>query len=120
MKRIIFKITWLLSIVAIIIIFIIMKFNIKNAINLTCSTNYISLIIIIVIKLIFGVFLLKKKDNKLLYSLFIIFLAIIIFVPIYHIEYDYASTGSKSELMGLAHEEKYLNIYGMNIGNLFK
>ena len=79
---------------------------------------FYSLIIILIINVIFG--FLIKKPNKLISILFILYLMILFFVPIYNTSYTYAPTGPNSHLMGLAYAEEIRNIYGVNIAKIVK
>ena len=57
----------------------------------------------------------KNNTTKSYMIIYLIFILIIFFIPIYHNGNTYAPTGPNSHLMGLAFNERYLNIYGINI-----
>lgn len=120
MKNKIFKIIWYISIIIEVIVFIAVNFVYKDTYKIYNSTNYLLLIIIEVINIIFGILLFKKSESKLVFILYTIFIIITLFIPIYHNGNTYAPTGPKSYLMGLAFEDRYLNIYGINIVRLIK
>jgi len=115
MKKNIFKIIWIISLIIEIIVFIKVDFVYKDTYEIYNSTNYVVLLIIEIINVIFGVLLFKNKENKLIYVLYVIFAIIIVFIPIYHNGNTNAPTGPDSYLMGLAFEERYLDVYGINI-----
>lgn len=85
------------------------------------ETYYIPLIAIEIINIVFGVLFFRTKEitNKHM-IIYLLFLLIIFCIPIYHNGYTYAPTGPDSYLMGLAFEERYLDIYGLNISELVK
>lgn len=57
----------------------------------------------------------KNNTTKSYMIIYLIFILIIFFIPIYHNENSYPPTGPNSNVMGLAFKERYLNIYGVNI-----
>ena len=120
MKNNIIKIIWCISIIIEVIVFIMVNFVYKDTYEIYNSTNYLLLIIIEIINIIFGILLFKKSESKLVFILYTIFIIITLFIPIYHNGNTYAPTGPDSYLMGLAFEERYLNIYGINIIKFIK
>lgn len=114
------KIIWGLSVIIEIIVFIGTNIILKDTYEVYNSTNYLALIIIEIINIIFVVLLFKKSDSKLVHVLYIIFIIITLFVPIYHNANTYIPAELGSELMGLAIKERYLNIYGINILKIIK
>ena len=115
MKNKIFKIAWTISFIIPIITFIIVNIIKKNTYEVYESTNFLLLIIFTIINITFGVLLFKNNVKNLIYILYIVFIITTLFLPIYHIGNTYAPTGLRSEFMGLAFDERYLNIYGINI-----
>ena len=116
MKDKIFKIICIINILMAIIVFILVDFVLYKDIAMKYdSTNYLALIIIEVINIIFGILLFRKGKKKLIHILYIAFIIIIIFIPIYHNGYYFAPTGPNSYLMGLAFNDNYLDVYGINL-----
>ena len=120
MKKTILKIFWLVNIIIEVVIFLIVNFAYKDTYEVYNSTNYLVLIIIEIVNIIFGILLLRKSESKIVFILYIIFVIITLFIPIYHNGNTYAPTGQDSHLMGLAFKERFLNIYGINIIKLIK
>lgn len=119
-KNKLFKIMWIISMIVEILVFIMVNFIYKNTYEVYNSTNYLALAAIELINIIFGILLFNKKNNKLIKILYIVFIIITFFIPIYHNGDTYAPTGPGSELMGLAFKERYLNVYGINIIRIFE
>lgn len=120
MKNKIFKVIWCVSIIIEVIVFIIVNFVYKDTYEVYNSTNYLVLVIIETVNIIFGILLFKKSESKLVFILYTLFILITLFIPIYHNGNTYAPTGPKSYLMGVAFEERYLNVYGINIVRIIK
>lgn len=118
MKNKIFKIIWIISFIIPTITFLIVNIIKKGTYEVYYSTNYLVLIIFGIINIIFGILLFKKEVKNLILMLYIIFIIITLFTPVYHNVNTYAPTGPRSELMGLAFNERYLNAYGININKL--
>lgn len=118
MKNKIFKMIWSISVIIEIIVFIMRDFVYKD--EILDSTNYLLLIIIEIINIIFGILLFKKRENKLIYILYIVFVVITLFIPIYNIGTTYAPTGPGRELMGLCVEYRDVNIYDIDIIKIIK
>ena len=118
MKNKIFKIIWIISLIIELLVLIIKFFN-KNTYE-TFNISYLPFAIVELINILFGILLFKKDNNKLIKVLYIVYIIITFFIPTYQIGKTYAPTGPGSERMGLAYEEKNLNVYGINIIGLYK
>jgi len=107
---------WIVSFIITIVVFIMTTIVLSDTYETYNETYYLSLLIIEIINIIFGVsFLKKKKTTKLYVGIYLIFILITFFIPTYHNVNTYAPTGPNSHLMGISFEERYLNIYGVNI-----
>ena len=115
MKNKIFKIIWIIGIISSVITFLIINIVNRNNYEIYNTTNYLTLIILEIINLTFGILLFKKTDSKLLYIIYSVFIIITLLIPIYHNGNTYVPTGPRSELMGIAFKERYINMYGINI-----
>ena len=114
MKNNLFKIIWAISSIVQLIIFILVGFAYKNTYIIYNDVYYVVLSIIEIINILFGI-LIFKKTNKVINILYVVFTLIIIFIPVYHNANAKVPTGSNSELMGLAIDERYLDVFGINI-----
>lgn len=115
-KDIVLKIACIILVVISIGVFVKTNIILSDTYDLYNETYYLQLIVIEVINIIFGLlfFRTKKITNKYIIT-YLVFLLIIFCIPIYHNGNTYAPTGSDSYLMGVAVDEGYLNIYGINI-----
>lgn len=115
-KDIVLKIVCIIFVVISIGVFVKTNIILSNTYDLYNEIYYLQLIVIEVINIIFGLlfFRTKKITNKYIIT-YLVFLLIIFCIPIYHNGNTYAPTGPNSYLMGLAVNERYLNIYGINI-----
>ena len=118
MKNKIFKVIWILSLLVQIAVFVLVTIVFKNSYDVANVTNFIALAVIEVINIILGILLFLKKDNKAIYVFYIIFVIISLLIPIYHNGNYMAPSGQGRELMGVAYNERFLNIYGINIVRL--
>lgn len=110
------KIVWLISFIISIVVFVMTAIVLSDTYEIYNETYYLPLLIIEIINIIFGVlFFRKNKITKSYVIIYLIFILITFFIPIYHNGNTYAPTGPNSHLMGLAFNERYLNIYGINI-----
>lgn len=87
--------------------------------------NYVFLIILEIMNIIFTMLLFIKKENikKWICILFCIYIIISVMIPIYHIKDTRTPTGFNSHLMGLAVVDVYNDMYGIDISfiiNMFK
>ena len=118
------KIVWLISFIISIVVFVMTAIVLSDTYEIYNETYYLPLLIIEIINIIFGVlFFRKNKITKSYVIIYLILILITFFIPIYHNGNTYAPTGPNSHLMGLAFNERYLNIYGINIIkiiNIFK
>ena len=115
-KIIVLKIVCIIFVVISISVFVKTNIILLDTYDLYNETYYLQLIVIEVINIIFWLlfFRTKKITNKYIIT-YLVFLLIIFCIPIYHNGNTYAPTGPNSYLMGLAADERYLNIYGINI-----
>lgn len=115
-KDIVLKIACIIFVLISIGVFVKTNIILSDTYDLYNETYYLQLIVIEVINIIFGLlfFRTKKITNKYIIT-YLVFLLIIFCIPIYHNGNTYAPTGPNSYLMGLAVDERYLNIYGINI-----
>lgn len=115
-KIIVLKIVCIIFVVISISVFVKTNIILSDTYDLYNETYYLQLIVIEVINIIFWLlfFRTKKITNKYIIT-YLVFLLIIFCIPIYHNGNTYAPTGPNSYLMGLAADERYLNIYGINI-----
>ena len=113
MKKNLFRAVWAINILVHIILFITLNIIYKNNYD-TSSINYLTLTIIELLNIGFGILFFSKINKNIIYAMFIIFVVSTVFIPVYHTTRTYAPKGDKSELMGLAVEEKNLNIYCLN------
>ena len=110
------KIVWLISFIIPIVVFVMTAIVLSDTYEIYSETYYLPLLIIEIINIIFGVlFFRKNKITKSYVIIYLIFILITFFIPIYHNGNTYAPTGPNSHLMGVAFNERYLNIYGINI-----
>ena len=83
----------------------------------TYSSNKILIVILELINV--GIVLLAFKNKNVLSKKYIIvlmiYLIIIGLILYYNVSRTYAPTGPKSELMGLALERNYMDIFGINL-----
>lgn len=98
------------------------KVILKNYFDSFNITNYILFLIIEILNIIFAIifFLSKDKIRKPLLALFIAYLIVTFLVPVYHLGRTFSPTGPDSYLMGLAFNEDYRDIYGVDITKLVK
>ena len=115
MKNKIFKILWIISLLIPIITFLFVNIIKRKTYQIYNSTNYLGLIIYFILNILFGFLFFKNYKNKIIYILYITFIIFTLCVPIYHNGNMYAPTGPRSNLMGVAFQERYLNVYGINI-----
>lgn len=110
----------ILFIIVPLCMFIIFNVIIKDSFDVYNSTNYIAFTIIELLNIFFSIIIFRSKEqiNKLLIIIFIIYIIITFFIPVYHLGHTYAPTGPGSELMGLALKQNYRDIYGMDITEL--
>ncbi len=120
MKKNVFKIIWIVCFIIEVVVFIMVNTVLKKGADVFFSIHIVPLIIIEIINIVFGILLLLKKDNKVIHILFIIFIIILFFIPIYHIGNTFAPTGVGGRLMGIGLHERLLNVYGINIIKLFR
>ncbi len=119
-KNIILKIVCIIFIVISVYVFIRTNFMFVSSIyDGYTETYYITLITIEIINIIFGVlfFRTNKITNKHIIT-YLAFLLLILCIPVYYQGRTCLPTGPDSYLMGVAFEEKYLDIYGLNISKL--
>lgn len=110
------KIVWIISFIISIVVFIITTIVLSATYETYNEIYYLPLIIIELINIIFGVlFFRENKITKTYVIIYLIFVLITFFIPTYHNKTTYAPTGPNSYLMGLAFEEKYLSICGIDI-----
>ena len=118
MKNKILKIIWSVIIIFQIIVFIFDRLGILyHWYDTYFNTNYLVFCIIELINITFGFFILKQKENthRRLRILYLIFIIIIFFIPVYEYGNTFAPSWTNSELMGLGVKRRYLNVYGINI-----
>ena len=84
------------------------------------STNYIAFAVIEILNIVFAIVIFISKDNirKPLLVLYIVYSFVTFPVPVFYIERTYAPTGPNSELMGIALDKEYRDIYGVDITGL--
>lgn len=110
------KRVWLISFIISIVVFVMTTIVLSDTHEIYNETYYLPLLIIEIINIIFGVlFFRKNKITKACVIIYLIFILITFLIPIYHNGNTYAPTGSNRQLIGLAFNERYLNIYGINI-----
>ena len=112
----IIKIIWILVCIIPICVFAYFE-TIGEAKFDTVSSNKMLIIILELINLGIALLLFKSKGklSKKYIIILIIYLAIIVLIPCYNLTKTYAPSGPKSELMGLALERMYKNLFGINL-----
>lgn len=108
----------IVSLVCIIPIVVLIYFeSIKKRVFFTYNSNIIMIIILEVINIGITLILFKNKNeiSKKYIIFLIIYLLTISLIPCYDITKTFAPTGLQSELMGLALERKYKNIFGITL-----
>ena len=92
----------------------------KDSFDTYCSTNFILFSVIEILNIVFAIVIFKSKDNirKPLLVLYIVYSFVTFPVPVFYIERTYAPTGPNSELMGIALDKEYRDIYGVDITGL--
>ena len=119
-KNNLLRIIWCVSIIIQFIVYITLNFILKDNNQMYNNTNYLLLFVLETINIIFGILLFREKETKIILVIYIIFIILTLFIPIYYNGSTYALTEANSHLMGLAFKERYLNLYGINIINFFK
>ena len=91
--------------------------TIEQAVFYTYSSNKILIIILELINIGIALLVFKNKGklSEKYVIVLIIYLIIIALIPCYNMSRTYAPTGPKSELMGLALERNYRDLFGINL-----
>lgn len=113
------KVLLIIMVIVPLIMFSLFNIILKDYFDEYNSTNFILFSVIEIINLIMlTVFMNNKITTNKFLIIIICYLTISALIPVFNTERTYAPIGPGSELMGLAIEKNYRDIYGINITGL--